>query len=196
MKKSKLFTLSIIAVTLLLNSCSKSDESPKLQFTFNGETITLKGANLYLENESTYLNRTYRDYFITDGVAVGDGGWSLSSYTGATYYLAIELASPVDGELVKGSFSQHYNWSNADGELPISYIYLERDNDFYYQSPENNTDTSPVIVSGGLNDGEKMTLKFSGTLTYEHYNGENWVEESVSGKFYFSGVVKDVRSNN
>ena len=44
-----LFTAGLLLASLVLfNSCSKDDAAPKLEFVFDGETISLTGANLYL----------------------------------------------------------------------------------------------------------------------------------------------------
>ncbi len=198
MRLKSLFTTGLLLASLVLfNSCSKDAAAPKLQFVFEGETISLTGANLYLTEQSTYDNRTYRDYFISDGTytnADGEEGWSLDDYDGATYYLAVELASVVAGDLTIGEFPSYYNWDPAEDNSTISYIYLESGtgNDaIYYYS--NDEDHSPVVVSGGLEDGDKMTLKFNGTLYYEYFDGTNWIESSVTGKFYYSGTVNDER---
>jgi hypothetical protein len=189
----------LMATMGLLSSCKDDEkESPKLEFTFDGETISLKGANLYLTRESTSSGRPYRDYFISDGTytnADNDQGWSLEDYEGATYYLAIELGAPVDGNLTVGEFPSFSSWSNQEDNLAVSYIYLEsgtgNDEVEYYSSDEDN---SPVIVSGGLDDGDKMTLKFDGTLSYYYYNGTAWVENTVTGKFLYTGTVNDERA--
>ncbi len=196
MKLKSLLMYGLIVTMGLLSSC-KDDESPKLQFVFDGETISLTGANLYLTRQSTYDNRTYRDYFISDGTytnADANDGWSLDDYDGATYYLAIELASVVAGDLTVGEFPSYSNWGLPEDNSTISYIYLEsgtgNDEIQYYSDDEDHL---PVTVSGGLEDGDKMTLKFNGKLTYYYYDGANWVENSVTGKFYYSGTVNDER---
>jgi hypothetical protein len=45
-----------------------------------------------------------------------------------------------------------------------------------------------------MDDGDNMTVKFNGTLSYYHLVGEDWVDESITGKFYFKGEVDDVTS--
>lgn len=198
----KLFMSAFILAALILNSCS-DDESPKLQFVAGDKTISLKGANLYLTYEGSYDNRTYRDYFITDGTFTnGDGnnGWSLDDYEGATYYLAFEIASVVEGELDKGEFPNYSNWDLPADNSRISYLYFESGTGTNYIEiyPEYNGDyegETPLEVSGGIDDGQKMTIKFKGgSLEYYYYDGANWVEETVTADLYFSGKVKDERA--
>ena len=201
MRLRLLFTTGLLLVSLVLfNSCSKDEAAPKLQFVFDGETISLTGANLYLTTESTFENRANREYFISDGTytnADDNNGWSLGDYDGATYYLAVELVSGVAGDLTVGEFPSYYNWDLPADNSTISYIYLESGigNDYFeYDTDYLGEDHSPDVVSGGLEDGDKMTLKFNGTLTYYYFDGTNWVENSVTGKFYYSGTVNDERA--
>jgi hypothetical protein len=126
----------------------------------------------------------------------GDDGWSLEDYDDATYYLAIELAVPLEHEVEAGEYPQYNNWSLPENDENMSYIYLEsgEGNDYFeYYTEDIDENHEPVVVTGGVDDGDKMTVKFSGRLTYYYYNGTNWVENSVSGKFYFSGRVQDMR---
>jgi hypothetical protein len=198
-----------MATMVLLSSC-KDDEkvspklekvSPKLEFVFDGKTISLKGANLYLTGEyntgGSNVGRPYRDYVISDGIytnADGDLGWSLDDYDGATYSLVIELFAPVDGDITVGEFPSYANWDLQEDNSTISFIYLESgtgNDEISYSSTNQNN--SPVVVSGGLEDGDKMTLKFDGTLIYRYFNGTSWVTNSVTGKFNYTGTVNDER---
>lgn len=196
MKFKSLLTLGLLASALFLNSCSKDDASPKLQLVADGDTYTLKGANLYLTRGSSYNGHNYRDYIISDGTLInGNDGWGLEDYTGATYYLAVEISSPSGETLTTGSFPQYYDWSSVPAESGMSYVYMESGtgNDYFYFETPEATDEAPVTVTGGLEDGNKMTLKFNGTLYYYYFDGVNWVDKTVSGKFYFSAKVQDKR---
>jgi hypothetical protein len=200
-KINSLFALGLLSASLmLLNSCSKDESAPKLQFVFNGETLTLKGAHLYLTHNGNCCNdHDYRYYFISDGVytnADGTDGWSIEDYTDATYFIGVELGVPGGEDFSKGAFPQHYSWNNlGEEDNNASNIYFENadigENYIKYQSPEE--DDSPIVIGGGFDDGETMTLKFNGTLTLYHYDGENWVYEDVTGKFFFKGEVNDER---
>jgi hypothetical protein len=195
----RILTSTLVIAVLAFTACSDDDSSPKKQFSFDGETVTLKGANLYLTYDGNAGNGThlYRDYFISDGTytnADGNDGWSMEDYENATYFLAIELATPLEDEIGPGEFPQWSNWTGV--ETNISYIYYESgdgEDEVEYYTDSDTEDNSPVIVSGGVEDGDTMTLKFSGKLKYYFFDGTNWVEETVSGKFYFKGEVKDER---
>jgi len=189
-----MYSVMLVASLFLLNSCG-DDESPSLQFkTSDGQTINLKGAKLFLAREDDSNNHKYRDYFISDGeLAEGEDGWSLSSFTGATYYFAIELAVPAENDFASGDFPQLSNWGDAEDDANISYIYLENEDESYY-STDSEEDQSLVKVSGGFDDGDKMTLKFKGKLSYYYYDNElGSIEEEQTIEFYYSGRVVDKR---
>ena len=195
--KSTLTSFMVAAFLVLIHSCSSDDTAPKQQFVINGETITLKGANLYLTGGSNCCNdHDYRDYFITDGEFVSGSGWSKSDYTNATYYLAVELAVPAANGFEPGEFPIYYSFSSAPAESNISYIWYENaaNDETYFdcESPETSEHES-VVVSGGFDDGETMTVKFTGKLRVYYYDGMNWVDEELTGKVYFKGEVNDVR---
>jgi hypothetical protein len=200
MKKLRLLlTLGLLGTLLLFNACSK-DEDPAMQFVVGDVKYSLKGNKLYLTSEGNYVGTTtfsYRDYMITDGTLIeGENGWSLSDYTNATYYLAIEISTPNTNTLGPDEFPQHSNWSLVPATSNMGYLYLEsgegNDNVEIYTNDENE-DLSPVVVTGGLDDGEKMTFQFNGTLSYYRYDGVNWVETSEDAKLFFRGTVIDAR---
>lgn len=200
MNLKRILTGTLAVITLLLAACGDDDNSgPKEQFAFGDETITLKDANLYLVEEDTYSDtHIYRDYFITDGTYNGEGGWDLESFTGATYYIAVELAVPDDEEVGPGEYPAFWTWSGATETSNISYVYMEMGEGEDYVEfdllPAADGDDN-VEVSGGVDDGDTMTLKFNGTLSYYYFDGEDWVTDNESGKFYFKGEVDDVRSS-
>lgn len=200
MNLKRTLTGMLAIATLLLSACGDDDNaSPKEQFSFDGETVTLKDANLYLTYETEY-NEThmYRDYFITDGTYVDGDGWDLDDYTDATYYIAVELGVPIEEEFGAGEFPLFDSFSDTPPNSNMSYVYFESGEDeafVEYFVPDDLVGGDPVVVSGGTDDGETMTLKFNGTLTYYYFNGTDWVEDDVEGKFYFKGEVEDVRSS-
>ncbi|HET9055135.1 MAG TPA: hypothetical protein VFM90_13235, partial [Cyclobacteriaceae bacterium] len=181
----------LVVGTLLLSACGDDENSdPKKQFTFADEKISLKNANLYLVREDTYSDtHIYRDYFITDGEYNGEGGWYLESFTGATYYLAVELAVPNEEEFGPGEYPLFGSWSNQEDEnANIGYVYFEMGEDEEYVELDLLSDADGeenVVVSGGVDDGDTMTLKFDGALTHYYFDGEDWVTDNESGKFYF-----------
>jgi len=137
---------------------------------------------------------------ISDGtLELGASGWSLDDYTNATYFIAVELAVPGDAGHGPGEFPQYYNWSDPDAaETNMSYIYFETGEGNSYvecYSPDESdfVDHSPVIVTGGFDDGDTMTMKFSGGLVIYYYDGANWVYDEVETKLYFKGEVSDIR---
>lgn len=178
-------------IVLLLSACGDDEKSsPKQQFTFEDGTISLKDVNLFLTDDEFYDGETgnYREYIITDGDANG---------TGATFYIEVELGNEADEVLVAGTYPQYENWSEAPDNSNVSYIYSEiGDGDDYmelYPTDDANGDDD-VVISGGMEDGETMTLKFNGTLMLYYFDGANWVDKEVTGKFYFKGEVDDVTS--
>jgi hypothetical protein len=192
----KLFKIVTLFVGILfLNSCSKDETSPKLQFVSeDGETYSLKGANLFLTGSGTVENTDYKHYIITDGISytngTGHGGWDLGDFNESTYYLGVELRMPGGTDFGPGNFPQFDAWNTMSSWMQLE-TGTENNKVQYYTSYED--ETSAVKVSGGFADNDTMTFKFSGTLWYSYYNGSNWVEEGVTGKFYFTGKVQDVR---
>lgn len=189
MKLKSMLSLSMLAVSaFFLNGCS-DDESPTLRFKgADGEIITLKGANLYLMDEEDNDDLIYRDYFISDGELTGtESGWYLENYSGGTYFLAIELAVPIENDFAPGDYPQRSSLEEAEAGSNTSYIRLKREDGSKYSSLDN---LAPVKVSGGFDDGDKMTIKFKGKLIYDPVSGS---EEEVTTEFYYSGRVQDVR---
>jgi hypothetical protein len=192
MKRTLISTLTLGA--LLLGACGDDDKaSPKEQFKFSGETIALKEANVFLVDDDTFNEEdgAYREYIITDGEASGNG---------ATFYIEVELGNPVDEVLETGKYPVYDNWDDAPEGSNIGYVYYENEedgNDYVEIYPSDNADGDDFVeVSGGLEDGETMTIKFNGKLTYYHYDTETeeWVDEEIDSKIYFKGEVDDVSS--
>jgi hypothetical protein len=198
-KLNLLLTLGLLSALLLFNSCSK-DEDPAMQFVVGDVKYSLKGNKLYLTREGNYVGTTtfsYRDYMITDGTLIdGENGWSLSDYTNATYYIAIEISTPNTNTLGPDEFPQHSSWSAVPATSNMSYVYLEsgEGNDYVeIYTEDDNADLSPVKVTGGIDDGDMMTFQFNGKLAYYSYNGTNWVETAEDAKLFFRGTVIDKR---
>jgi hypothetical protein len=201
--KRKLLTYACVIATALFSSCSEDggEKKPSLQFVFEGETITLAGAGLYLTGSGSVINGThkYRNYFISDGEYTNGGGMtgsSLDDYEGETFFLRITLAIPNGEEFGEGEHIQLNNADIAGATQKICSVLFESgegNNQIQYYTHDDIEDASPVIVSGGADDGDKMTLTLDGKLLYYYHNGTNWVEKTVTGTFYFTGTVQDER---
>lgn len=196
--KQTLLTLTLIALAFF-TSCS--DDSLNEQITF-GDKISLSKSKIYLTYEGTYNGHLYRDYAITDGTYTnnsGDGGWSIDDYTNASYVFVIEIGVPVANDLGPGSYPQLYDWSDAVATDNVGYVYFENpaDGTDYYRlySPDGN-DHSPVVVSGGIEDGKTMTIKFKGKLSLYHYNGTAWTTDSQDVSLAIQSKVTDARELN
>jgi hypothetical protein len=185
----------------LFTGCS-DDEKPKEQLKFEGVSLNLKNAKIYLASQSDYDGHLYRDYFITDGTytnANGSDGWNYDDYEGATYIIAVELGAPVGEELTPGDFKQFGWFGEATETETLGYLY-------YFPNVEGNTyveiysdseiEMSPIKVTGGFDDGESMTIKHDGDLMYYYYNGTNWVEEPAPAKLSVTAKVIDAREVN
>jgi len=177
------------ASAFFLNGCG-NDESPSLLFkSSEGDVINLKGANLYLAGEGEYNGHIYREYFISDGELTDSGnGWDLDDYTGATYYLAVQLGVPIGDDYAAGDYPLS-NWTTGDADANTGFIEMDIETE-YYTSTYNN---DPIHVSGGFDDGDKMTLKFNGELAYHYPVESGWEEKDVTGEFNYSGKVIDKR---
>ncbi|MEO7992021.1 MAG: hypothetical protein ABI663_20890 [Chryseolinea sp.] len=179
----------LLAFALTLVNCGGDDESPALQATVEGKKISLKNAKIYLANEDTYNDYTYRDYFISDGVPNNSSPWSLSDYDDATFFIAVELATKsVDG-LSSGTYPAIDNWSTATGDK-IAYLYYEvavpGGDPLEYDNPSDVAGPN-VVVKGKFDGDDTMTLSFSGNMVNDD------TEELVATNVYFSGKVVDIR---
>lgn len=197
--RQTLTTLILIALAFF-TSCG--DDALKEEFSY-GDKLSLSKAKLYLANEDTYNGHLYRDYFITDGTYTNNGGyygWDISDYDNATYYFGIEIGVPEANDLGPGSFPQLDNWGNVGANDNVSYLYFEypADGTDYYEvyTDSGTEDNSPVVVSGGIEDGKTMTIKFKGKLMHYYHNGTGWVEETEDVRLAIQQKVIDVRDIN
>lgn len=194
----KIIRLNLFICTLLVLSCSDEESHPEMKFSAGTEIYSLESTKLFLLHENTWKNRTYRIYVISDGDytnATGHNGWGLSDYEGASFFLRIDLSSTVNGQLNSGEYPQFGDWPAAQDDSKISWVYMHSaiNGNFSITTPEGNTiDRSPVIVKGGFEDGNKMTLEFEGPLDFDDNNSIE-PTQCVLGKIYFSGKVHDRR---
>lgn len=185
----------IFLFALLLNfvvACKDDETGPLLQFKTDSKTYSLKDAKLYFRTEGMYegeVDYTYRDYLITDGELIdGENGWSLTDYTNATYFIAFELATPLPSVPSSGNFPLHRFWDNVTDGSNLSYFFGGFD-DFTIDTP-NSTPTTPIVITGGTEPGDKMTIKFSGKIAYRSQAGDL---TPFDGKLDFTGLVIDKR---
>lgn len=188
---------AVVVFSAGVQSCN-DDESTKLQFTFDGSgeevSFSLEGANIYLtENGENNDALNYNFYAISDGTYKNGDGSSLSHYDNATYCFMINLAYSKTTGMTSGEFPTR-DMSDLTSTGNGSYIRIRKENDQTNLSSDDGDD-SPVIVTGGVNNGEKMTLKFKGALTYLHDCNESGecIRENGTGEFHFTGIVQDVR---
>lgn len=194
MKMKKALTAFLALIVVLLSACGDDEKAtPKAQFDFGDDEVSLKDANLYLLSEDQDGNgHIYRDYFITDGVYGEGSGWSMSDYTGATYLIAVQVGVPTTEEiLTANNYPLYYSFSSAPENSNIGWFSFDSETT-YYETPDGLMDGDPIVLSGHFDDGDMMTIKFNGTL---QWYGDAPTEE-ISGTFYFRGTVQDVRGGS
>jgi hypothetical protein len=174
----------------VLGACGDDDKpSPKEQLTFDGETLSLKDANVFLVDAGALGDaHNYHDYIITDGTSGGSG---------ATFYIELTLAVPDEEEVGTGTYPVFEDYSDASETSNIGDIYAESGEDDEFVElyiPDGADGDDDLVISGGVEDGDNMTVKFNGTLTYYHLVGEDWEDENITAKLYFKGKVEDISS--
>jgi hypothetical protein len=192
-----LFLVLLPTAVVIFGSCKDDEnEEPTLAFVFGNISISLEGANFYLiANNNCCNNHSTRTYVITDGVYSADPGWGweFDDYTGETYLLIVNLLEPDGAEHGVGEY-QMYPWFNEEPYTHerMSYVGLyttENGNSIRYITGDDR-DKSPVVVKGGLNIGDNMTISFEGLLLHQLNQVEQTYEES---RLHFSGTVSDVQ---
>lgn len=182
----------VLLVLSFVVSCKEDEPGPLLQFKTDNKSYSLKDAKLYLRVEGQYegaVSYTYRDYLISDGdLMEGQNGWSLDDYANATYFIAFELASAEPNSIAPGDFSLHRFWDNVTDGSNLSYFFGGFD-DFTVDTP-NLIPTTPIVVTGGIQPGDTMTIKFSGKIAYRSPAGDL---TPFDGKLDFTGTVIDKR---
>lgn len=193
MKLIKFFALALTILTFLFTSCSDNETAVKTikeKFTFDNKTVTLENAKLYLtyEEDSDIVPITVRKYLITDGTRNETTG----GLEGRTYSITIYFVWPTEEGMGSGEYPLFDSFGASEPHR-MSWIELNSEGDveyYNYQTPANVVNGSPIIISGGFEDEDTMTLTFTGTLTS---TDEDWVEKPVSGTFHFEGEVQDIR---
>lgn len=192
MKMKSVFVGMLAFAVVLLSACGDDDSGPRSQFKFDGESaVSLSNDNLYLvESGSFGTGHEYRNYFITDGTYVSGSGWSLSNYSDATYVLAVQLAVPEGEAITTGDYPLYSNIEDLPLSGSLAWLSIETEDDVYFQTPEGTIDGEEVRISGGVDEGDQMTIRFNGTLT----NSTGIEDEDAEGTIYFRGEVEDVRA--
>jgi hypothetical protein len=202
-KLIKWLAFFLVLTTSTFLSCSSDDEAPAKKFTAGEITLDLKNANLFLTetgyvDEGTEFSRVYSDYAITDGTAfLGGSGWNVNDFEDATWLIVVEIGTGInETEFVAGDFLNYNNWL-TEIESPIGYLYASfEDGECYPFYPLEEEVGHPIKVSGGFDDGDKMTIRYKGGfLKYVYWDDVNevQVQESVATDLHFSGIVQDAR---
>lgn len=133
----------------------------------------------------------FREYVITDGTYNETTG-----FTAQTYYATVFLLWPNEEDLGPGEFPLFADLTDGSETEKMAFLELSSgENVAFYnlKVPENVVRGNPVVIAGGVEDGDRMTLTFSGTLSYFHLEGQTPVTEDVSGKLHFEGEVINIR---
>jgi hypothetical protein len=182
---------------VLLSACGDDETSFRERFSFEDQTLAVKDAKVYLTYEGTFDGRPERDYLITDGVYNSESGL----YGDATYFIEVYLVEEEEEEEFRtGNYPAWDDWNDAASTSRISYIeaYAAMDDDNYFrlETLSDAEGEDNVKVSGGFDDGETITFKYSGDVNYYHLNDDDdWVNETVSGNFTVKGEIEDITSS-
>jgi len=180
-----------VVASFLIAACSEPAVEKKQAMAFHvGNTIDLDltDANLYFVQEDSYSVgsepvRAVRGYVITDGTFVSGAGVDLADYNEATYVIVIGLQSKNNESIVTGNYYQNRDWNIDNYPNPATWNGTERLSFLGYKNTDNVTDPSyilvetvsdndgipntngnPVVITGGVEDGDTMVIKFNGVL--------------------------------
>lgn len=196
MKFRMLLCASLLVIfTVSLSGCKDDDEAtPKLELRVDGETFSLEDAQIFLrlqgehEGPQTLLTKTY---VITDGEIVSGNGYYMEDYEDATYFIFLQLGIPEGNEWAAGEFVQYRNWGEVPAGGNASFItsgFLQSNQHILTTPPDMENDA--VIISGGFNPDEKITIRLNGKLQYYRMDeNEEWVISNEESKLNFSGTV-------
>lgn len=198
--RSFYLTLPLIFAVTLLSACKEDDgkAKPVLELNAADNTYSLKDAQILFMGESETEGGQiflYRRYIITDGELASGNGFYKVDYEHATYFIILQLGIPVGSEWTKGEFLQYNNWSVAPNEINVSYLTSNFDwsIDRYYNT--HASEHAPVIVSGGFDPGDKISIKYEGNVQYHRLGDDNetWVITNEPCTLNFTGEVVDGR---
>lgn len=193
----RFFCLALLITFAVFSGCQDDEKPAGPQIKIGENKYSLKGAKLYLRIEGSYegaVNYTYRDYLISDGdLIAGENGWSLDDYTNATYFIAFETAIASPNTTTTGHYTLHRFWDDVIDGSNLSYFFAEFDGRTY-DTPDSDL-KSDIVITGGVNPGEKMTIKFSGEIAHRYVDNstETVVYDPYDSKLVFTGTVIDKR---
>lgn len=120
-------------------------------------------------------DRLIRMYAISDGTytnASGGYGYNLDDFDNATYSIIIFLISGTDAEINIGDYAQtretmvgssgSMQWAFTSGTSSIMQNKLP--NPSIISIETGNQDNNPVKITGGVEDGDIMSVNFSGGI--------------------------------
>jgi hypothetical protein len=155
-----------------------------------GLTISLEGANLYLNEEDSWLpgggdgahTQKYRTYSITDGTYTSGSFWALSSYTGGSYIIHFQIYVQIDGTFDEGEYPIFGSWNDVGniGNWVWGGYYSSSLNVEVYASQTTGT----LKITGGLEADQQVIFR-GAAQDCKSYGSS----EGVSLKLYFSGIV-------
>jgi hypothetical protein len=199
MKYNRILVGFVVLSFALVMGCSDDETALKKEISIKGDFLkdykkSLRSANLYLLEELVYEDHLLRTYALSDGTHVGGTEWDLENYQNATYVLGIQLGIPAGESWTAGNYPLVEVYETAEVDQNIAFIYYQARPDEQTSIDVNVTeDGSPVVVSGGLEDGEAMTVKFTGPLYRLVQVGEEHGDELCDVKISFRERVQDVR---
>jgi hypothetical protein len=174
--------LKVLPVLFLIIGigCSKEDEGPEYYLTVEGKQTPLKNTKVYMvENTWDYSEIDYRRFVITDGEFNGTQWISeMDAFDNATYKLDVYIAVPNDSTFKQGAYPIKYIWNDAGN---FSSIEIQT-NDVRATSYVEGID---VVVKGGLDDKQIITLSFSGDLL-----GISETNELIPVSFKAKGTIE------
>lgn len=188
--------LSVIAVIgiMALAACGDDDKPLRERFSFDDKTLSVKDARVYLVYDGTFGDRMMRYYLATDGEYDTEEG----EFMNATYFVEIDLLTAEDADdFTKGDYEAWDDWNDAAAATKIGYVdaYAAMDDDNYFNlyTADDAAGEDEIKVSGGFDDGETITFKYSGDLDHYYQNdNDEWVTETVSGNFTIKGEIEEI----
>lgn len=198
------YGLLFLFATLSLSGCKDDDDksimlggeltAADLTYSLNDARILFKGDGV-TEGGNPFA---YKRYFITDGEIVSGNGFAKDHYENATYFIMVQIGIPNGNEWATGEFPQYRNWSSTPAESNTAFLTSNFDWDIDRYFVTHSSENTPLVVSGGLDPGDRISITFSGNIQYERMgeDGETWLVTNEPCTFNFTGKVVDDRAIN